>query len=213
MGFQLERPKISLSHETKLLSELQLEERYVDGTRFEGGSMPVVGYEKLIFDDVVFKDVSFADQDMSRFEFVDVLFETCDFSNANFQHAVFRRCEMIRSKLTGVNMNDASFGHVRIQESEGRYSSFSFSELKDIVFENCNLPDADFYECVLKRVQFENSTLDNSNFAETDLTGIDLSRAKFDQIEVTLSKLSGCVVSQAQAIEFARLLGLSVKDE
>lgn len=208
-----QKPKLSAEHQQMRLDELWDNEGYVEKVCFEGGVMMGAEGERLSFDDVIFKDMSFAGSDLQAVEFVDVVFDRCDFSNVNFQNATFHRCEIINSKLTGADLTNAKVSHLLVHECDGRYINFSFSSMKEVEFSDCNLAEGDFYECTFKEVRFKMCKMDNINFSETDLKGIDLSNSTYDRIEVTLPKLAGCIVSKEQAIGFARVLGLSVKEE
>ncbi|CAM3235827.1 pentapeptide repeat-containing protein [Filibacter tadaridae] len=208
-----QKPKLSAEHELMRIDDIWKSEGYVERVRFEAGLL--VGEEggRLSFDDCLFKDVSFAGSDLKSAEFVDVRFDTCDFSNANLQNATFHRCEIVNSKLTGTDFANSSMGHTLVSECDGRYMNFSFSRMKEVEFSTCNLTDSEFYECTFKGVRFKLCKMDNINFMETELNGVDLSESTYDRIEVTLPKIAGCIVSTDQAIGFARVLGLSVKEE
>ena len=208
-----QRPKLSVTSETMLAGEVWGQDGYIERVRIDGGIITGSEEERLSFDDVRFKDVSFSSSELRATEFVDVVFDTCDFSNVNFQNAVFHRCEFINSKLTGADFANAKIGHTLFNECDGRYINFSFSGMKEIDFTKCNLMDGDFYECGFKEVRFSICKMDDINFSETDLNGVDLSDNTYKRIEVSLPKIAGCIVSQDQAIGFARVLGLTVKEE
>ena len=137
---------------------------------FDGGVLNGAEGERLTFDDVRFKDVSFAGGDFTGVEFVDVVFDTCDFSNASFQNATFHRCEINHSKLTGTDFANAKIGHTIMNECDGRYVNLSFSGMKEVTFAECNLTDGDFYECAFKAVQFTKCKMDSINFTERTWT-------------------------------------------
>lgn len=208
-----QKPKLSVTHKAMQVEAILDNEGYIEKVRIDGGHMTGAEGERLTFDDVIFKDVSFAGSDLAGAEFVDVVFDTCDLSNVNFQSAMFHRCEIVNSKLTGADFANAKVGHTLIKECDGRYINFSFSSMKEVEFAECNLTDGDIYESSFNNVQFKLCKLDNINFTETDLNGVDLSDSTYDRIEVTLPKIAGCIVSKDQAIGFARVLGLSVKEE
>lgn len=208
-----QKPKLSAEHERMNIEDIWGKDRFVEKVRFEGGTVYGGEEERFVFDDCLFKDVSFSSAEMKGAEFVDVVFERCDFSNAVFEDAVFRRCEIIHSKLTGADFSSGKLAHVLFTECEGRYMNFNFSELNEVDYTDCNLTDADFYECNFAQVRFEGCKLENSNFSETDLEGVDLSGNTYDRIEVSLPKIAGCIVSKEQAIGFAQVLGLMVKED
>lgn len=207
-----QRPKLALQHEEIVAENIWNADGYVERVCVNGGTISGSDDMRWSFDDVVFKNVSFTGE-FRGVEFVDVLFETCDFSNVNFQNASFYRCEVMDSKLTGVDFANANLSHALFESCDGKYGNFSFSGMKEVDFFNCNLTDSDFFECLFKEVRFSTCKLDNSNFSETDLRGIDLSTSTYERIEVSLPKIVGCIVSKEQAIGFARVLGLTIKEE
>ncbi|MFS0690716.1 pentapeptide repeat-containing protein [Sporosarcina sp. 179-K 8C2 HS] len=207
------KPKLSMEHELLRPSDIWMRERFIEQARFEGGVMTGADEERLVFDNCVFKDMSFANSDWRGVEFVDVLFQTCDFSNVQMENVMFHRCEIVNSKLTGADLANSNVGHLLVKDSDARYANFNFSEMKEVEFTDCNLMDSDFYECKFNQVRFEKCKLDNANFSETDLDGVDLSSSTYEHIEVTIPKIAGCIVSIEQALGFARALGLTVKEE
>ena len=68
------------------------------------------------------------------------------------------------------------------------------------------------FDCKLKKVEFDSCSLDEANFDQTSLKGIDISSSTFDTLTVSVNDLRGCKVSPYQAIQFASLLGLIIKD-
>ena len=206
------KPKLSMEHDLLRPADIWSRDRFIEKARFEGGVMHGAEGERLVFDNCVFKDMSFANSDWRGVEFVDVVFETCDFSNVQMENVMFHRCKIISSKLTGADLANSTIGHVLVKESDLRYANFNFSGMKEVEFANCNLVDSDFYECQFKEVRFEKCNLDNANFLETDLDGVDLSDNTYERIEVTIPKIAGCIVSTEQALGFARALGLTVKE-
>lgn len=208
-----QKPKLSAEHEQIRCNDVWSRDGFIEKARIEGGAMLDAEGERLVFDDCVLKDVSFASSTWRGTEFVDVRFETCDFSNAQMENVMFHRCEIIDSKMTGVDMANSNLGHVLIERCDVRYANFNFSRMKEVEFKESGLEDSDFYECDFKVVRFKECKLNNANFSETDLSGVDLSANTYDRIEVTLPKIAGCIVSKEQAVGFARVLGLTVKEE
>jgi len=207
-----QKPKVSSELEEIRAEDCWRRDGFIENVRIVDG---ILGGEeaRVVFDGCHLKDVSFANATFHEVEFVDVIFETCDFSNVQLEHAVFHRCEIRGSKLTGANLANSKLSHTLFQACDGRYVNFSFAELKIVDFLECHLPDADLYECVGTGFRFDKCQIDNINLAETDLDGVDLSTSTYDRLEVTLTKVAGCIVSREQAMGFARMLGLTVKEE
>lgn len=208
-----QKPKLSADHQLIRPGDIWSREGFIEQVRIEGGTMPDAEEERLVFDNCLFKDVSFATGKWRGVEFVDCRFERCDFSNAHLENATLHRCEFVNSKLTGTELSNAKIGHILIDDCDVRYANFNFSTLKEVEFANSSIEDSDFYECEFKQVRFKKCKLHNANFSETDMNGVDLSDNTYERIEVSLDKIEGCIVSREQAIGFARVLGLTVNEE
>lgn len=90
--------------------------------------------EKTIFRNVVFIDVSFR-----HIELTDVIFEKCDLSNADFSGAVIHRTSVKQSKMVGMNVAESTLRNVSFEECHGHFSSFSYSNMKQVRFDHCAL--------------------------------------------------------------------------
>ncbi|MDP4170799.1 MAG: pentapeptide repeat-containing protein, partial [Bacillota bacterium] len=99
------------------------------------------------------------------------------------------------------------------QECNANLSTYGYADMKQVAFHDCSLRGTDFYETKLNKVSFHNTDLNEANFEGAPLNGIDLSTCTFDELNVSHDLLKGCTVSPEQAIGFARLLGLVIKDE
>lgn len=75
------------------------------------------------------------------------------------------------------------------------------------------LINADFYESELKHSEIINCKLNEANFSNVLMESIDLSVNHFEGITVSLDKLRGCRVTSAQALSFARALGVVISEE
>ena len=60
------KPKLSSEHDLLRPSDVWSRERFIEKARFEGGVMPGADGERLVFDNCVFKDMSFANSRLER---------------------------------------------------------------------------------------------------------------------------------------------------
>lgn len=208
-----QKPKLSADHQLIRPGDIWSREGFIEQVRIEGGALPDAEDERLVFDNCLFKDVSFASGNWRGMEFVDCRFERCDFSNAHLENAMLHRCEIVNSKLTGAELSNSTMSHLLIDDCDVRYANFNFARMKEVEFANSSIEDSDFYECEFKQIRFRKCKLHNANFSETDMKGVDLSDNTYERIEVSLDKIAGCIVSKEQAIGFARVLGLTVNEE
>ncbi len=86
------------------------------------------------------------------------------------------------------------------------------ANFKQIVFQECSLLSADFYESTLQKVYFDNCQLDRAQFTGVKLAGIDLSSCEFTSLGVSIEDLRGCIISRGQASVFVSLFGLILKE-
>lgn len=199
------------------LSELNIKKALQEDYYVSGGVVTSIELEeeqedKIIFDQIHFRQISMEGIRFHQVEFVDCLFEKCDLSNVDFGNAVFHRVEIKNSKLLGTNISQSRLTDVKIEDTIANYLGMSFSKLKKVAFNKCLLNRADFIEATLDKVSFNTCELDGANFTETPLKGIDLSSNTYEQLTVSMEQLADCTVSTEQAIGFAKSLGLIIKE-
>ncbi len=101
---------------------------YIEKSCFNGGTLVGSEDERLSFDDVHFKDVSFSGSELRAAEFVDVVFQNCDFSNVKFTNAFFYRCEFVNSKIIGADFASAKLRHTIFDGARGVIVTLVFLE-------------------------------------------------------------------------------------
>ena len=86
-----------------------------------------------------------------------------------------------------------------------------------MLWDGCEVRASSFKEAVLsgvkfRRALFHETDLSAADFFKSSLKGIDLSDCSIDAIAVsdTLAELRGAKVNAAQAVELAKLIGLSI---
>jgi uncharacterized protein YjbI with pentapeptide repeats len=115
--------------------------------------------------------------DLDRPEILDVRLEDCDVSGVVATGFIARRMEVRGTRLRGVTMVKGQYDDGIIMGCTTSDLSFRFSRLRRVVFRNCDLSGADFYN-----VTFEHVTFDNC----------DLQRARFDGAIVKCLALTNC---------------------
>lgn len=168
--------------------------------------------DKIRLYDVVIKDCSFIQTDFGRADMTDVIFDGCNLSNAVLRKSSIHRVVFRNCKLVGVDFSESGFGNVGIEDSVLNLAAFGESKLEKVIFKNTALKGTDYFNCKLKNVEFQECLLDGANFSDTSLKGIDIRTSTFDELLVDLKDLRGCKVSSYQAIQFASLMGLVIKD-
>lgn len=189
------------------------EEGYIRNGKFQNCNIESQNTKKVIWDSVVFSNVTFVGSSFPFAELTDVVFEECDLSNVDFSESILHRVVIKNCKLIGTNFSEAAIRNVLFENSVANYSSFGFANCKQIKYYQCSLRNADFYEAKMESLQLEDCQLEQVNFAGVALKGVDLSSNHFNSLVVSLELLKGCTVTKEQAISFAKLLGIVLADE
>src|SRR6476620_2483556 len=107
---KIQQPKIPSS-----LTPLDFNDRedsYINMAIISDCSISQEEIEKLIFEEVVFKNVTFLDGSFRFIQLTDVIFDRCDLSNVDFTDGIIHRVEFRDSKLLGLNLADATLRNV-----------------------------------------------------------------------------------------------------
>ncbi len=144
--------------------------------------------EVLVFDDIIFEQISYVEKSLAGKEFENCIFRKCDLSksvlaNNIFIDCRFEACNLSMSKLNGSSMQNIKFFDCKIL-------GVDFSQCKDFLFEvyfdNSVLDYAVFMGKKMTKTQFIKSSLKEVNFIQADL-----STSQFDQTD-----LSGAVFNE-----------------
>lgn len=114
--------------------------------------------------------------------------------------------------MTGVEFGESHLHDVRFGTCVMDYALFGSGKLRTSRFESCKLDFAHFYSTQLETVAFADCSLEEVTFEQTSLAGIDLSSNHFTQLKVGLEEIKGSHVSPMQALQFATLFGLVIKE-
>ncbi|AXI00120.1 pentapeptide repeat-containing protein [Sporosarcina sp. PTS2304] len=207
-------PKISEQLITMTLEEcIYEEEPFLQNCKIVGSRVDGETIERLNLTNAVVKNCSFQHAVLPDFFITDVRFENCDFSNADVTGVSIHRASFHNCKMLGVNFADARLTDVLFDECIGNLSAFVHNKWERIHFLKCQLQETDFFNCKMKNTRFEECSLDQASFDETPLKKVEINTSEFDSLTVSMKDLSGCIVSTRQAIQFASMIGLDIRDE
>jgi uncharacterized protein YjbI with pentapeptide repeats len=116
-------------------------------------------------------------------------------------------------KMMGIKLIEGTIRNVRFNNCNLSYANFRFSNIKQVIFMNCLLRNGDFQSVELLKVKFDESDMKQIQMSGTKLKDIDLSTCDIEGIGIRIEELYGAIVSNIQVIDFAKLLGLVIKDE
>lgn len=160
---------------------------------------------------VTLKHCSFDQSDFSRSEWQDCVIEQCDFSQADFSGAIIYRTTFNQTKLLGTNFTKSRFKQVTINTALADYAIFAESEWQDVTFGKTKLCDTSFQATKIRQgLIFIDCDLDDADFYETPLKGVDFSRSRFRAIRFTMAQAKGAIMSAEQAIQIALNQGITI---
>src|SRR5690625_2191331 len=147
-----------------------MQETYIEGQTFNRSDK----LQKADYEDCVFNNIDFSNQNLSGFSFVDCVFKGCNLSLTKVVKTIFRDVIFINCKMLGLHFESCeTFG-------------LSFS------FEDCQLNHASFYNTKIHKTVFQNSQL-----LETDFTEADLTEAVFDNCNLNAAVFNQTILEKA----------------
>jgi uncharacterized protein YjbI with pentapeptide repeats len=131
-------------------------------------------YERCTFTGCDFTESDFAD-----IHFIECSFETCNRSlvrlkKTSFRDVVFKDCKMLGTRFYQANEFGLAF---RFDGCILDHSSFYQMNIKNTVFRNCRIVEADFTQAELTGATFEDCDLSGTLFENTVLEKADLRSA------------------------------------
>jgi uncharacterized protein YjbI with pentapeptide repeats len=188
-----------------------LDGRHLEDTIFSEIDLSTHKLAELKGSNLLFERVSFANCEIASLNLVDTRLIGCDLSNAMLRRFEATRVEFLDCKLIGMNAFACRWDDVLIDHCDARFAQLGEGRLR-----RCELGASQLREAGLVRVTFEATklidvVLRQADLAETRLAGVDLSACDIEGITLRVEDLRGAIVSAAQAMELARLLGVVIK--
>lgn len=160
---------------TRLTETLTLDERPGDGARWTGVE---VGGE--------LRGGTVADLEIAGSRVVGATFTGVEFEGLRVTDTVFQGCD-----LSGARVVEAQL--VRVEFVDCRMLAFDAAQasLRDVVFRECRLDEANFRMSAGERVRFNRSMLRGADFYRARLPGVDLFDCDLTDVEVGRADLRG----------------------
>ncbi len=141
----------------------------------------------------------------------DARFVGCDLANVRAHRLTLVRVELIDCRMAGLRSEAAEWQDVLIRNGDGRFAQLQGGKFGSCEFDGCQWEEAD-----LQRADLSGCVLRSSNLGRADLRGArlrdaDLRGSEVEGIVVGAGDVQGAIVDAAQAMVFARLLGLRVR--
>jgi uncharacterized protein YjbI with pentapeptide repeats len=183
-----------------------LEESLVRDVDLSGRKIP-----SLVVWNSVLDHVSLASSKIGKFRLRDVRLLKCDLSNSILQGFEATRVEFVDCRMTGLRAVECRWQDVLVENCDLRYAQLNGSQFRRSEFKSCNLAESDLRGTDLEGAVFTNAILHRADLSRAKLRGTDLRGAEIEGITVRPEDLSGAIVSVAQAIGLAKLLGVEIK--
>jgi uncharacterized protein YjbI with pentapeptide repeats len=152
---------------------------------------------------------------LDRSSLVDCIIENCDWASLKTSKSSLIRVEVINSRLTGLVWSSGGLRDVKLISCRADLSSFRFSALTNVVFDECNLRQADFQNADLRQAHFVNCDLTAAQFSHAQMSGIRFSGCILDGVGGVTS-FNGVRIDSVDLISLARTLasalGIIIED-
>ncbi len=151
------------------------------------------------YDNCTFINCDFTETNMSAVTFLECTFDTCNFSlvmmkETSFQEVLFTTCKMLGFDFS--NCNDFMFS-AKFYSTNLEYSSFYGFKMKNTLFSDCNLCEADFTKTDLTGSVFDDCNLSKAIFDKTILESVDFKTAENFSIDPETNKLKKAKFSKS----------------
>jgi uncharacterized protein YjbI with pentapeptide repeats len=107
-------------------------------------------------------------------DLVDIVAADLDWAGRRASGFSARRVELRRSRLTGVDLGEATIADVTFDECRVDLAGFRHAKLERVVFRDCRMGECDFYGASLNDVLFERCELRGATFSATSLQRVEL---------------------------------------
>jgi uncharacterized protein YjbI with pentapeptide repeats len=183
-----------------------LEDEHVAGGDFAGHTM-----ERLVARRSAIEGVSFAGAHLGSVKLRDVRLVRCDLSNAVLRGLEAGRVEFMDCRLIGLKALECRMEDVLVERCDARYAQFNAGVARLSDFIESGLQETDFRGVNLENTRWMRSDLSRADLTGAKLAGADLRGAEIAGVIVNAADLAGAIVSPSQAMDLARLLGLTIR--
>jgi uncharacterized protein YjbI with pentapeptide repeats len=186
--------------------ELKLEDSHLRDVDLAGRE-----FSSLRLTACLLENVSFSNSTIRSSVFRDVRFKGCNLSNAVLRGNQAARVELIDCRLTGFKAIECNWRDVLMAGCDARYVQLNDGSVRISEFDGTQLQDADFRNTNLGETIFVQTALNRADLTGTKLLNADLRGADLGDAILRAEDVKGAIVSPAQAMELARLLGVTIR--
>ncbi len=190
---------------------------FKDGASNEKNRIKDVFLEGIESEDVSFESsalvgVTLLNSTIVDFELIDSKLERCNFSNTKLKKGYLKGGIMSASKATGLDISEGELKYIKFKDCKIDLANFSFAHFKEVEFHNCVLSGASFQGTDLNKVIFSGCDLTDADFSQSKIYSVDLRGSNVNGVMMDISNFKNLTVDPLQAVYFASLLGLKIKE-
>lgn len=165
------------------------------------------------FENCVFKKCNFSGADLNHAFITECRFEACDFSNVQLKTAKLIETTFVGCKLIGVRWIDTlDLRNPVFENCNLSMGNFNSLKLKKIKIVQSRVHDVDFSSCDLTEGDFQENDFLDTRFHNTILLKADFSRSINYQINPLNNKITGAKFSLPDAVGLLSGLGVVITD-
>ena len=195
-----------------LLIDADVHKNVVYGYYFEGETVQYLNINGVEISGCVFIDCRFQECVFEGVSFINCYFKNCELSYNHFRQSSFTFCEIVESRLTGINLAQGVLNNVLVRTTDCRLVNFSQAKISVTKFVGCNMNSAAIDKARMKDSEFVQCDLTGMNISGTSLAGMNLRGNRLKNIVFSGGELEGATVDPSQAIGIIRLLGIKVEN-
>ena len=195
-------------------------------TTWANGSMPEDGDELVAVEvrhaqwpglavrDLRLEEAVFDAGDLSGATLTDVTMRDLVFRDPNLANAVIRggslsRVEIAGGRLTGLRLPESELRDVVWRNSAADMAAFRHARLHRVMFDGCNLRQADFMGARFEQARFQDCDLAGAAFAHARFVDSELRRCRMSGIE-GIDGLRGAAIDLEQVLDLAPALAAAL---
>lgn len=173
----------------------------------DAGSQDLFG---LGFERCLFVDCRLTGCDFTRATFRDVQFLRCDLSGAHFDDAGLHSVQFCDCRALGAYFSGALWDKVSVSGGVFDYVNLCHAEWRSCTLAG-SFRDAALAELTVKKTDVAGCNFSRSDWSHAHIAGLDFTKAVIEGGVFSPLNLNGIVVTQEQAADLARLLGVIIK--
>ncbi|MBI4893906.1 MAG: pentapeptide repeat-containing protein [Acidobacteria bacterium] len=174
-------------------------------------TQPGVRLAELRAEGCVVERAQLAESEIGALVLKDVRLVGCDLANAKAHRMALVRVEFVDCRLKGLISKSIDWRDVLGENSDWSYAQMCGAEMRNSEFRGCNWQEADLQDAELSGCVFQRCNLKRAEWLRTRLENADLRGSDVDGLQVGIGDLRGAIVDAAQAMEFAKLLGVQIR--